>query len=143
MTSPGTHWQEQSIGCRQRVDVARMDIRRLRAAIQNHEISFPSPVPVFPCQSRADIQWRLAELYLIHNWSCPELGERYALTLERVRQLITQWVRRAAVLGYLQEIVAGAQSASGLPKRKMEWITPESVRGPLVMERAHAATPQG
>ena len=81
-----------------------MGLRRLRTAIQNHEISFPSQVPVFACQSRSEIQWRLVELYFIRNWSCTDLGQRYGVTMERVRQLISQWVQRAAVLGYLQEI---------------------------------------
>ena len=83
-----------------------MSLRRLRTAIQNNQISFPSQVPVFACQSRADIQWRLVELYFVHNWSCVELGERYHVAMERIRQLLSQWVHRAAVLGYLQEIPA-------------------------------------
>lgn len=83
-----------------------MGLRRLRTAIQNNQISFPSQVPIFACQSRADIQWRLVELYFVHNWSCVELGERYNVAMERIRQLLSQWVQRAAVLGYLQEIPA-------------------------------------
>jgi hypothetical protein len=81
-----------------------MTLRELRTAIQNNRISFPSQVPVFACQSRADIQWRLVELYFVHNWSCAELGERYGVAMERIRQLLSQWVYRATVLGYLQEI---------------------------------------
>jgi hypothetical protein len=86
------------------MEITQMGLRRLRAAIQNQEISFPSQVPVFACQSRSEIQWRLVELYFIRNWSCTDLGHRYGVTMERVRQLISQWVQRAAVLGYLQEI---------------------------------------
>ena len=86
------------------VKIAQMSLRRLRTAIQNNQISFPSQVPIFACQSRADIQWRLVELYFVHNWSCLELGDRYNVAMERIRQLLTQWVQRAAVLGYLQEI---------------------------------------
>ena len=84
--------------------IAEISLRRLRNAIQNNEISFPSQVPIFPRQSRADIQWRLVGLYFIRNWSCARLGRRYALTEERVQQIIRQWVRRAKLLGYLQEI---------------------------------------
>jgi hypothetical protein len=94
----------EGVDCEDNVNISEMSLRRLRLAIQNHEVSFPSQVPVFPCQSRADIQWRLVELYFIRNWSCPDLGQRYEITMERVRQLISQWVRRATVLGYLQEI---------------------------------------
>jgi hypothetical protein len=86
------------------MEIAQMGLRRLRAAIQNQEISFPSQLPVFECQSRSEIQWRLVELYFIQNWSCTDLGQRYGVTMERVRQLISQWVQRAAVLGYLQPI---------------------------------------
>jgi len=92
------------------VNIAQISLRRLRAAIQNQEVSFPAQVPIFECQSRSDIQWRLVELYFVRNWSCPQLGERYGVTLERARQLISQWVQRAIVLGYLQEIPAAAVS---------------------------------
>ena len=88
------------------MEINHMGLRRLRAAIQNQEISFPSQVPAFACQSRSEIQWRLVELYFIRNWSCSDLGQRYGVTMERARQLISQWVQRAAVLGYLQEIRA-------------------------------------
>jgi hypothetical protein len=90
------------------VNIAQISLRRLRAAIQNHQVSFPAQVPIFSCQSRSDIQWRLVELYFVRNWSCPELGERYGVTMERARQLISQWVQRAIMLGYLQEIPPAA-----------------------------------
>lgn len=94
-----------------------MGLRRLRAAIQNQEISFPSQVPLFACQSRSEIQWRLVELYFIRNWSCNDLGHRYGVTMERARQLISQWVQRAAVLGYLQEI-PGADGVVAITARR-------------------------
>lgn len=90
------------------VNIAQISLRRLRTAIQNQAVSFPAQVPVFECQSRPDIQWRLVELYFVRNWSCPDLGKRYGVTMERARQLISQWVQRAVVLGYLQEIPAAA-----------------------------------
>jgi hypothetical protein len=99
------------------VEITQMGLRRLRAAIQNREISFPSQVPVFACQSRSEIQWRLVELYFIRNWSCTALGHRYGVTMERARQLISQWVQRAAVLGYLQEIPDADGVVSGPVKR--------------------------
>jgi Sigma-70, region 4 len=105
---PPDNWFTGDAGFEGALQIAQMSLRHLRAAIQNDEISFPSQVPVFACQSRADIQWRLVELYFVHNWSCSDLGERYGVTMERARQLISQWVRRAAVLGYLQEIPAEA-----------------------------------
>jgi Sigma-70, region 4 len=93
------HWEPEGA-----VSIEQMSLRRLRAAIHNHQVSFPSQVPVFACQSRANIQWRMVELYFIRNWSCADVGERYGVTLERARQLISLWVHRAALLGYLQEI---------------------------------------
>jgi hypothetical protein len=84
--------------------IARTSLRQLGIAIHKSEISFPSQVPVFACQSRVDIQWRVVELYFVHNWSRVELGERYGVAMERVRQLLSKCVRRAAVLGYLQDI---------------------------------------
>jgi hypothetical protein len=86
------------------VDIGQMSLRRLRRAIQENEISFPAQVPIFPKQSRADIQWKLVDLYFVRNWSPSGIGRRYQMTSERVRQVIAQWVRRAAVLGYLQEV---------------------------------------
>jgi Sigma-70, region 4 len=102
MVRPRQSVKERS--CEGAVSISDMSLRHLRTAIQRQEVSFPAQVPVFACQSRADIQWRLVELYFVQNWSCPDLGQRYGITMERVRQLITQWVRRAAVLGYLQPI---------------------------------------
>jgi len=103
------------------MEITHLGLRRLRAAIQNQEISFPSQVPVFACQSRSEIQWRLVELYFIRNWSCTDLGQRYGVTMERARQLISQWVQRAAVLGYLQEI-PGADIIDPDP-----WAIPTSI----------------
>ncbi|MBV8906336.1 MAG: hypothetical protein JOZ22_22080 [Acidobacteriia bacterium] len=98
--------------------IEQLSLRRLRAAIQKDEISFPSQVPVFARQSRADIQWRLVELYFVCNWSCAALGRRYGVSMERARQLISQWVRRAVFLGYLQEIPEAYEFASSLAERE-------------------------
>jgi Sigma-70, region 4 len=105
-----------------------MSLRRLRLAIQNEQISFPAQVPVFTCQSRSDIQWRLVALYFVQNWSCLDLGQRYGVTMERVRQLLSQWVRRAAALGYLQEI---PQAGDLVPVEgtEQEWVVPAAILG--------------
>jgi Sigma-70, region 4 len=86
------------------VEIDQMSLRRLRRAIQENEISFPAQVPIFPKQSRADIQWRVVELYFVRNWSPRGIAQRYQITSERVRQVISQWVRRATALGYLEVI---------------------------------------
>ena len=120
--------------------ITEMSLRHLRGEIQSSKISFPSQVPVFACQSRVDIQWRLVELYFVHNWSCPDLGQRYGVTMERVRQLISQWVKRATVLGYLQEIPTVNTSITGRAARNAaELMLPI---GPALLNspRAHSAT---
>ena len=76
----------------------------LRDAIQSNRFSFPSQVPVFACQHRADIQWRVVQLYFIQGWSCTRIGQRYKVTSARIQQLLRGWVSRAMTLGYLQEI---------------------------------------
>jgi hypothetical protein len=85
-------------------NIAYLTLRRLRNGIRNDEISFPSQVPVFNNLSRPDIQWRLVQLYFVRGWSCLDLGHRYGVSMERVRQMLSQWVRRAVLLGYLQEM---------------------------------------
>lgn len=90
-----------------RADLTQADnpqIDELRDAIRANRVSFPVPVPVFPSQYRADVQWRLAELYLVHGWSPGRLAERYNISGTRVRQSVRSWVRRARTLGYLQPV---------------------------------------
>lgn len=77
---------------------------RVRKAIQNGQISFPSQLPVLANQTRGDIQWRLVGLYFVRGWSCPALGRRYGLSRERIEQLIHEWINWARFLGYLQPI---------------------------------------
>lgn len=83
---------------------SRKTLEQYRDAIQSNQISFPTPVPVFERQYRADIQWRAAELYLIHGWSLQRLASRYGLSRGRIWQMVRSWIDRAAALGYLQEI---------------------------------------
>ena len=123
---PDHNWPGESLGCEDAV-IEQLSLRRLRAAIQKDEISFPSQVPVFDRQSRADIQWRLVELYFVCNWSCADLGRRYGVSMERVRQLISQWVRRAAFLGYLQEIPEDSEFASSRAERESALRIPARV----------------
>jgi hypothetical protein len=96
------------------MNIAETSLRRLRRSIQTNEVSFPSQVPIFQRQSRVDVQWRLVELYFIHNWSCAGLGKRYEITEERVQQIIKHWVKRAKLLGYLQELPPVERGNHGL-----------------------------
>src|SRR5450432_13635 len=83
--------------------ITQMRISALRSAIQINQVSFPAQIPCFN-QSRADIQWRLVQLYFVRGWSCIQLGRRYNLTRQRIEQLLAEWVDCASTLGYLQEI---------------------------------------
>ena len=114
------------------MNIAQRGLRRLRAAIQNNEVSFPAQVPTFNCQSRPDIQWRLAELYFIQNWTCPDLGRRYGVTMERARQLVFNWAQRAVVLGYLQEIQAPPERAASPSAVVKEAIATSPAGGPAM-----------
>ena len=87
------------------MNIAQMRISALRSAIQTNLVSFPAQTPCFN-QSRADIQWRLVQLYFVRGWSCIRLAQRYNLTRQRIEQLLAEWVNCASTLGYLQEIPA-------------------------------------
>lgn len=84
------------------MNISEMPLDRLRMAVRTNEVSFPAQVPIlFPFQR--DVQWRLVELYFVHDWSCTDLSRRYGLSVVYTRRLLSQWARRAAVLGYLQD----------------------------------------
>src|ERR1700693_5312436 len=94
------------------MNIAQMRIDALRRAIQTNRVSFPAQIPCFN-QSRADIQWRLVQLYFVRGWNCIQLGRRYSLTRQRIEQLLALWVNRASTLGYLQEIPAPVEIGAG------------------------------
>ena len=79
-------------------------INCLRNSIQANQVHFPMPIPSFPYQYRADIQWRLVELYFIRGWSTKRIAERYGLTARRIQQSLQHWVVSAMERGYLQTI---------------------------------------
>ena len=83
---------------------AKTRLSYLRRAVRENQVVFPLPVPRFANQYRADVQWRLVELYFVHGWSFCRLGSRYKVTAGRVRQTIRSWVERAIALDYLQNI---------------------------------------
>jgi hypothetical protein len=86
------------------VERARRTLQQFREAIQRNEIAFPSPAPKFPCQCKPEIQWRAAELFLIHGWTCARLGARYGVTRGRIWQYVRGWIDCALALGYLEDI---------------------------------------
>jgi hypothetical protein len=78
----------------------------LRRAISKNQVSFPSQIPVFKGQPWPDVQWRLVQLYFVHQWRFADIGKRYHVTPQRVTQIVTLWRIRAVTLGYIQEIPA-------------------------------------
>ena len=85
------------------MNVADLGLLRLRRAIRNNQVSFPSQVPVFSSQTASDIQWRIVALFFVQNWSAGDLGVRYNCSGSYICKIIAQWVLRASALGYLQE----------------------------------------
>src|ERR1700720_3603329 len=94
------------------MNIGQMRISALRSAIQTNRVSFPAQTPCFN-QSRANIQWRLVQLYFVRGWSCIQLARRYNLTRQRIEQLLAEWVDCASTLGYLQEIPASVDISDG------------------------------
>jgi len=98
--------------------VTKMTLSRLRQEVRENRIAFPAPVPIFAHQHRADVQWRLVELYFVRGWSFSRLSLRYNVTPGRARQTIRRWVERACALHYLQRIAAegeGVAAREGAP----------------------------
>jgi hypothetical protein len=79
-------------------------LQQFREDIQQNKVAFPTPVPVFHGEGAGGIQWRAAELYLVHGWTCSRLGQRYGLTRGRIWQLVRSWIDKAQTRGYLQDI---------------------------------------
>ncbi len=79
-------------------------LKQFREAIQSNQIAFPQPAPKFACQCRPEVQWRAAELFLIHGWTCSRLAARYGVTRGRIWWFVRSWLDRALALGYLQDI---------------------------------------
>jgi hypothetical protein len=100
------------------IPVRSLPIDRLRTAIHANEIVFPVPVPIFPRQYRADVQWRIAELYFVHGWSPTRLAARYEVSSTRVRQLLRCWVQKALSVGYLQTMPPVSKEAEGSTEQR-------------------------
>jgi hypothetical protein len=84
------------------LDTLRID--ELRLAIRANQVTFPSPAPTFGRHDRADLQWKLAQLYFVRGWNCEGIAAKYGLIHQRVRQILNAWKRRAVATGYIQLI---------------------------------------
>jgi hypothetical protein len=85
-----------------KLDELRLDV--LRLAVRANTVTFPSPVPTFEKHDRADLQWKLAQLYFVLGWDCEDIAAKYGLIHQRVRQILRTWRRRAVETGYIQLI---------------------------------------
>jgi hypothetical protein len=101
-------------------------INCLRDSIQANQVHFPMPIPSFPYQYRADIQWRLVELYFIRGWSTKRIAERYGLTSRRIQQSLQHWVVSAMERGYLQAIPPEPVFAAAPATLQPAFTIPES-----------------
>ena len=109
------------------INTAEPGINTLRASIQANRIHFPVPVPIFPMQYRADIQWRLVELYFIRGWSTKRIADRYGVTSRRIQQSLQRWADMAMERGYLQAIPAEPILAAPLFAPAPAFAIPESM----------------
>ena len=82
----------------------RRTLKQFREAIQSNQVAFPQPTPKFPRQCRPEVQWRAAELFLIHGWTCSRLAARYGVTRGCIWWFVRSWIDRALALGYLHDI---------------------------------------
>jgi len=125
----------QSASCRdgrlnELVEVRELKLAQMRKAIRANAVSFPSQVPTFDRHDRADLQWKLVQLYFVRGWSCQDIASRYGLCQQRIRQILTVWKRRAVETGYIQYIppiecfeignTAKTGRPAGLPSR-LDW----------------------
>lgn len=76
----------------------------LRAAIRNHQVTFPSQVVTFGGRAGGDAAGRIAQLYFVGGWSVGRLRDRYGLTKSAMHTLLRDWRSRAIAAGFIQEI---------------------------------------
>jgi hypothetical protein len=88
----------------QGIDLDSLRLSQLRQAIRRNRVSFPAQVPTFEKHDRADLQWKLVQLYFVFGWSSQKIGCRYNLPYQRVGQILATWKRRAIQTGFVQYI---------------------------------------
>jgi hypothetical protein len=86
------------------MDLTILENHEIQSAVQRNLVSFPSQAPVFPRQSRPEIQWKMAVLYFLRRWSLSDIARRYGLSRERAGQIVKAWRVLSVEQGYIQEI---------------------------------------
>jgi transposase-like protein len=86
------------------IEMAAMKPTRLRKAIRNNYVSFPSQIPLFVRNGPGNLQRYAVQLYFVQGWNCAKIARRYGYSRFYIWQIVNEWKRHAASLGYLQII---------------------------------------
>ena len=77
---------------------------RLREAIRNNSVTFPSQTAEIRSLVDGDVRWRISHLYFVSGWPVRRICVRYRLSRQVVHNLLNQWRLRAVAAGLVQEI---------------------------------------
>jgi hypothetical protein len=86
------------------IEAAAMKMTKLRKAIRNNRVSFPSQIPTFVRSAPGNLQRYSVQLYFLNGWNCGMIARRYGYSRYYIWQLVNEWKRHAVSLGYLQAI---------------------------------------
>jgi two-component system, OmpR family, KDP operon response regulator KdpE len=88
------------------IEAGEMSLPALRKAIRANRVSFPSQLPLFVRNAPSNLQRYSIQLYFLSGWSCTKIAERYKRSRFYVWQILNEWKRHAAALGYIQRVPA-------------------------------------
>jgi two-component system, OmpR family, KDP operon response regulator KdpE len=86
------------------IEAGDMSLPALRKAIRANRVSFPSQIPLFVRNAPSTLQRYSVQLYFLCGWSCRKIAERYKRSHFYVWQILNEWKRHAAALGYIQRV---------------------------------------
>ena len=86
------------------IEVAAMKLTKLRKAVRNNRVSFPSQIPLFVRNAPGNLQRYAVQLYFVQGWNCAKIAKRYGYSRFYIWQILNEWKRHATFLGYLQVI---------------------------------------
>ena len=77
---------------------------KLRSAIRNNTVTFPSQMIRLGSRADGDRSDRIVQLYFVRGWSVWRICERYRLSRTKVDAILNRWRNRAIAAGFVQEI---------------------------------------
>jgi hypothetical protein len=86
------------------IEAAAMKLTKLRKAVRNNRVSFPSQIPLFVRNAPGNLQRYAVQLYFVQGWNCAKIATRYGYSRFCIWQIVKEWKRHATFLGYLQVI---------------------------------------